>query len=231
MEEFEKKILEISEKDSKYLRITSVISAVAGCLIGIMVLILIVSVICVTIHSCTAEAADFETWYVVSRDGLNLRAAATTDSDVITVYPHGTELTVIGTDGGEWWEVYDGERQGWVHKDYMTPYENDGLFIYHGHSDTPLCAVRVTQYNTSPAENGGSTKTARGDNLTDVVGLAIAVDPRVIPYDKKVYIDGIGYRTARDCGGAIKGNHIDLLVWQIDYSWDINAWHNVYAAW
>lgn len=37
----------------------------------------------------------------------------------------------------------------------------------------------------------------------------IAVDPKVIPYGSKVLINGTEY-VAEDCGGAIKGNHIDI---------------------
>lgn len=195
-------------------------------IISIMTIIAVMSYSWATV---TVVTAGFETQYTST--ALNLRSAPTTDSDVITVYPKGSELSVIGTDGGDWWEIWDGTLQGWVHKSYMSPYESDGLYDYHGHASEPLCAVRITEYDTSPAENGGSTRTARGDKLTDVVGLAIAVDPRVIPYDTKVYIDGVGYRTARDCGGAIKGNHIDLLVWNIDYSRDVCRLHNVYLAW
>ena len=42
-----------------------------------------------------------------------------------------------------------------------------------------------------------------------VQGVSIAVDPRVIPYLSSVYIDGHEY-IAHDCGGAIKGNRIDM---------------------
>lgn len=38
----------------------------------------------------------------------------------------------------------------------------------------------------------------------------IAVDPRVIPYGSKVMINGILY-TAEDCGGSVRGNHIDIF--------------------
>ena len=39
----------------------------------------------------------------------------------------------------------------------------------------------------------------------------IAVDPNIIPLGSKVYVDGYGFATAADTGGAIKGNRIDLF--------------------
>lgn len=41
-------------------------------------------------------------------------------------------------------------------------------------------------------------------------GRTIAVDPKVIPYGSEVIIDGHTY-IAEDCGGAIKGEEIDIF--------------------
>lgn len=84
----------------------------------------------------------------------------------------------------------------------------------------PLGEFKLTAYcsckrccgfwaNGRPLDENGNDVVigASGERLYQ--GVSIAVDPAVIPYDSKVYIGGKEY-IAHDCGGAIRGNRIDV---------------------
>lgn len=80
---------------------------------------------------------------------------------------------------------------------------------------TKVMEFTATAYDASPADNGQwAGKTSTGMPLTYGV---VAVDPKVIPYGTKMYIESVdgkykyGYAIAGDCGGAIKGNKVDLF--------------------
>lgn len=66
----------------------------------------------------------------------------------------------------------------------------------------------LTAYcSCSRCSGGWGSKTAIG--TTCKAGRTIAVDPKVIPYGTTVRINGKDY-VAEDCGGGIKGKHIDI---------------------
>jgi 3D (Asp-Asp-Asp) domain-containing protein len=76
---------------------------------------------------------------------------------------------------------------------------------------TYIGRFKITHYCTCAKCNGGyGNNTAWAGKI--VPGQTIAVDPSVIGKLSWVYVDGYGLRRAEDCGGAIKGYHIDMAV-------------------
>lgn len=70
----------------------------------------------------------------------------------------------------------------------------------------------ITHYCPLSCCNGSyAGKTSTGAKPR--VNRTIAVDPSVIPYGSRIKIEGLDYEfAAEDCGGKIKGKHIDVLV-------------------
>ncbi len=93
--------------------------------------------------------------------------------------------------------------------------------------DTPQGSVPYSQmitmnasaYTAGPESTGknpgdaGYARTATGAVAQRGV---VAVDPSVIPLGTELYIEGYGFATAADTGGAIKGNKIDLCFDSLD---------------
>lgn len=72
---------------------------------------------------------------------------------------------------------------------------------------------KLTHYCTETYKHicgTGDGTTSTGTQVT--AGRTIAVDPKVIPYNTHVYIEGYGWRVAEDTGGIIKDKHIDIAV-------------------
>ena len=189
---------------------------------SVLFVVLCVIIIVIGIASSKASANEFPTYYVSANSGLNCRTEPSMSGNIITAFPDGTELKVVDA-SGEWWEVWDGTTQGYCHSDYLS----DGTEpeVESSSDMTYLGDFYCTGYTVA---NGPLT--ALGDRTEDVVGYAIAVDPNVIPYNSTVYIEGIGYRVARDCGGAIKGNRLDVLVWDTSSAYALTGYRKVYLV-
>ena len=76
-------------------------------------------------------------------------------------------------------------------------------------SYTPTEKFVVTAYCPCQSCSGKwGYQTSTGVSATE--GRTIAVDPTVVPYGSKVIVNGHEY-IAEDCGGAIKGNRLDIF--------------------
>lgn len=73
-----------------------------------------------------------------------------------------------------------------------------------------------------PVDENGNEIVYGASGAVLIPGYSVAVDPKVIPYGTKLYIDGKEY-IAHDCGGAIKGNDIDVYILGHQEAWDFAA--------
>lgn len=74
---------------------------------------------------------------------------------------------------------------------------------------TAYCPCEICCGKWANNRPNGIVYGAIGEELKE--GYSIAVDPNVIPYRTEVIINGQTYK-AQDCGGAIKGNRIDVYM-------------------
>lgn len=73
----------------------------------------------------------------------------------------------------------------------------------------PLGPFTLRAYTHSTSKKAPA-RTATGTIPSS--GRTIAVDPRVIPFGTKVYIEGLGERIAEDSGAKIKGRQLDVFL-------------------
>ena len=119
------------------------------------------------------------------------------------------ELVRYGT------RVYEVEEGDTIEKDFPNE-AGEGGYLLFASGDT-MTYNKVMLCSSTAYYSGGDGGAAWTTAVGAAVGVGtVAVDPKVIPYYTKMFIQTTngrrvyGMGTALDCGGAIKGNIVDL---------------------
>jgi 3D (Asp-Asp-Asp) domain-containing protein len=148
--------------------------------------------------------------FLGSRSGQPLAAQLTG----MAATPSGRGYWLVGADGGVF-TYGDAPYRGSVRTDpVLAPTTAIG-----GTSDgrgywvvlSPVPRLPLGRFVATCYTGGGTTATG-----TPTSSQVIAVDPGIIPLGSRVFIPGIGVRTAADTGGAIRGARVD--VWEPSYT-------------
>ncbi len=125
---------------------------------------------------------------------------------------HDTSHAQLVLYGTRVYEVAEGDT---IEKDFPNE-EGEGGYLLFASGDT-MTYSKVMTCSSTAYYSGGSGGAAWTTAVGARVGVGtVAVDPKVIPYYTKMVIQTTngrrvyGMGTALDCGGAVKGNIVDL---------------------
>lgn len=147
----------------------------------------------------------------VATTNLNVRSGPSTKYKVVGSLSKNKSVTVLSSSQG-WSKVrLPNNKEGWASSKYIKMDQSNNNSSNTNNSSNNASASQGKKKMTvvATAYTGYST-TSTGQKP---VWGTIAVDPRVIPYGTKVYIPQFDQVfVANNCGGAIKGNKIDIFM-------------------
>jgi 3D (Asp-Asp-Asp) domain-containing protein len=155
----------------------------------------------------------------VATTNLNVRSGPSTKYSVVGSLSKNKSVTILSSSQG-WNKVrFSNNREGWASSKYIRLGQNSNYNSTNNSSNNSSSSQVKKTMNVVAAAYTGHGITSTGQKPA---WGTIAVDPRVIPYGTKIYIPCFDkVFVANDCGGAIKGNKIDIFM---DTNSQCNNW-------
>lgn len=155
-----------------------------------------------------------------STANLNVRSGPSTSYSKIGFLSKGSTVSIVEYTNDNWVKVkLSNGKVGYCSRKYLSSsaQSNNNTSTSNPDTSTPNTSTTINGYEVAKtmqvkayAYYTGSI-TATGTKPT--AGRTIAVDPSVIPFGTKVYIPNFNkVFIAEDCGGAIKGNKVDIFM-------------------
>lgn len=148
-------------------------------------------------------------YYVENEDGVNEPVDLSSLKDSKRPEPrYASAVQPLSYRGYDTAYVYNVMEDVQVYGGYVSSQLADLTVTYYCLCEK-CCQVWSWEHSSKLVLDNYSQSTKMGGKPTE--GRTIAVDPSVIPYNSVVHIDGVNY-IAEDCGGGVKGYHIDIFL-------------------
>jgi 3D (Asp-Asp-Asp) domain-containing protein len=180
---------------------------IAPCCIALLVSALLMTPLVLVQQEMNAELDQLHSFANDCRiDRADAIVFAARQADVIaSVKSDLVQWVQRATEASERVTACEEEVQEWKSRCWQLPKP----FRKLGHFE--ITAYTAAEGTGPPGHPEPDGKTATGWAASAELRI-VAVDPTVIPYNSRVWIEGLGWYNAQDCGRDIKGNRLDILM-------------------
>ncbi len=133
--------------------------------------------------------SEFDGKFVVIAEGVNVRAEASTDSDIIGSLTYGNVGEIISSDG-EWIYFTSGEVTGYVKAEFVVTGKEAEQYVTPGSDYTTAIPITVEEEDANDKPEESTEAPAEETTEAPVVESPVVVEPeQTVPTDNQVTVE------------------------------------------